>query len=472
MSAELGYKPNTFTVAPWQCLAIIFIEGFITIAAEILTIRQLIPVVGNSVVVTSLIIGIFLLFLAYGYKHGGFHQSQLQKILQRNFIIAALLFGIGLSYMFIFLFFKINATLNWHPLLFLTFYLLCITAPLVYFLGQTVPITMNLLKMRETVGELGGHVLHISTLGSFLGAVATSLLLMHFFGVALTVYINCLALMGLALLLAAGKNRIVLSVLFLLLGILFYHLNVNFERFNFVHTDQYANYAIHNPFFLEEHAMPGKLLDINLSASSFLTEDGHSFKYIEGIKKIISHDLQLKDAEILVLGAGGFTLSALDQNNIYTYVDIDPAISKVVEKHFLNKIRGAFIAEDARAYLLKNSKPYEAIVGDAYNSSLAIPSHLLTREYFALLNEHLTSNGTLILNIIAKPTMTDTYSKRIDATIRDVFPHCMSWPMQYHQDTANILYICPKQASAPEKMVYHDDKNPVTWDHFNSMTKR
>ena len=50
---------------------IIFIEGFVSVAVEILTIRQLIPFAGSNVVVTSLIIGIFLLFLSIGYWRGG-----------------------------------------------------------------------------------------------------------------------------------------------------------------------------------------------------------------------------------------------------------------------------------------------------------------------------------------------------------------------------------------------------------------
>ena len=37
---------------------IILIEGFISIGIEILTIRQLLPVAGSSVIVTSLVIGI------------------------------------------------------------------------------------------------------------------------------------------------------------------------------------------------------------------------------------------------------------------------------------------------------------------------------------------------------------------------------------------------------------------------------
>lgn len=50
---------------------ILILEGFVTISVEILTIRQLIPFYGNSVIITSIIIGIFLLFLAFGYWRGG-----------------------------------------------------------------------------------------------------------------------------------------------------------------------------------------------------------------------------------------------------------------------------------------------------------------------------------------------------------------------------------------------------------------
>src|SRR3990167_1675302 len=85
---------------------IIFLEGFISISVEILTIRQMVPVVGNSVIVTSLIIGIFLLFLAIGYYRGGFYRENYTKILQRNFLLSAVFLGLGLSYFFIRIFFN------------------------------------------------------------------------------------------------------------------------------------------------------------------------------------------------------------------------------------------------------------------------------------------------------------------------------------------------------------------------------
>ena len=134
---------------------------------EVLVIRQLIPFVGNSVIVTSLIIGIFLLFLAIGYWRGGQYRSDYRQILLTNFTKAAICLGLGLSYAFTHLFFQaMRIYVALPPLFDLSIYLLLIIAPLVYILGQTVPITTNLFK-GQTVGAISGKVLYLSTLGSF-----------------------------------------------------------------------------------------------------------------------------------------------------------------------------------------------------------------------------------------------------------------------------------------------------------------
>ena len=95
-----------FIKNPNIILIVIFLEGFVSISIEILTIRQVIPVAGTSIIVTSLIIGIFLLFLAIGYWRGGLYRDNFTSILRRNFIIAAGLMGIGISYPFIAYFFE------------------------------------------------------------------------------------------------------------------------------------------------------------------------------------------------------------------------------------------------------------------------------------------------------------------------------------------------------------------------------
>ena len=47
--------------------------------------------------------------------------------------------------------------------------------------------------------------------------------------------------------------------------------------------------------------------------------------------RILLEELRYRDRDILVLGAGGFTLSHNEPSNRYTYVDIDPAIREIAE---------------------------------------------------------------------------------------------------------------------------------------------
>gem|GEM_PF-2907512 len=49
---------------------IAFLEGFSTLAVEIVAMRIAIPVVGSSIVLTSVFLGVVLLALSAGYRSG------------------------------------------------------------------------------------------------------------------------------------------------------------------------------------------------------------------------------------------------------------------------------------------------------------------------------------------------------------------------------------------------------------------
>jgi spermidine synthase len=449
-----------------KVLSVIFIEGFVTIAVEMLTIRQLITVVGNSVIITSLIIGFFLLFLSFGYYRGGQYTSHYDRILKNNFFWAALLLGIGLSYTFIqILFWMFFQIMSVYALLALAIYLLIVTAPLVYFLGQTVPITTNLFR-HEHIGLISGKVLSISTLGSFLGSVLTTLVLMNYFGVAWTIFINFLLLSVLIFLLVDIRAEFIRILWLILAGIFIFLLNVQMENSMFVRTNNYGDYQIMHNVYYQQHI--GNLLLINNSASSFLTEDKKGFEYIQVIKKILFEDLHFTDKDILVLGAGGFTLSAESTfGNRFVYVDIDPSLPRTVLQGFTDKINGEFIADDARKFLMQTHKKYDAVVSDVYSSRYTIPFHLLTREYFLAVFRALRPDGIAIFNIIANPMLKNHYSRRVDNTIRSVFNNCMSIPLPYHDGPANIIYICTAN-SENDKTIYTDNKNASMVDIFNN----
>ena len=444
-------------------VAIILLEGFVTISVEILTIRQLIPFVGNNVVVTSLIIGVFLLFLALGYRKGGEYQTNFQDILARNFMWTAWLLGIGLSYFFIAVFF-IGAERVLPKLAVLTLYLCLVIAPIVYLLGQTVPIITNLFKSTQHIGAISGRVLFLSTLGSFAGAVLTSLLLFSLVGVAWTVVFNVAALCLLVLCLNSNHYTKVFVMLCCLAFV--YVLNIVVEKNVFVKTTHYANYHVQEDY-QERPCNPGKLLVINDSASSFINPQKQAAEYIELLKKILFAELKLQNKEILVLGAGGFTVSAQSTyNNHFTYFDIDKAIKDIVEEHFLKPINGDFVAEDARVFLTQHANQYDVIISDAYKGRFSVPAYLLTKEHMLNIRKALKADGIAAFNVIANPFLSNAYSKRVDNTIRSVFQNCMSMPLHYTNALTNIIYICKKQATETDAVVYLDNHNKATMDYF------
>lgn len=456
-------------LTPVITFMIILIEGFITIAVEMLTIRQLITVVGNSVIITSLIIGIFLLFLAVGYYKGGVYQDNYQHILKRNFTWAALLLGIGISYPFVQLFFYLLFVyLHVSGLVALMIYLLIITAPLVYLLGQTVPITTNLFRFERHVGSISGKVLALSTVGSFLGSVVSTLILMNFFGVAWTIYLNFILLLFLIALLAKYPDDIVLSILLLVAAVALFVLNITMENRLFVKTNNYGDYQITTNSYFAPTQSFGNLLSINNSASSFLTLDRKGFPYIEEIKQILFKDLQFRNKDILVLGAGGFSLSAESNfTNRILYVDIDGSLPEIAKNGFIDTINGKFIHDDARKFLMHTPQRFDAIISDVYSSRYTIPFHLLTREYFLSIRSALKENGIAFFNIIANPMLRDQYARRVDNTIRSVFNNCMTVPMPYRNAPANILYICPRE-NTYDKTLYTDNKNPSMIDIYQN----
>lgn len=455
-------EPST-KITSISLFLIILIEGFVSVACEILVIRQLLPQVGSSVIITSLIIGVFLLFLAVGYWRGGLYTENFYAILKRNFILGTLLLGIGLSYLFITFFFSLFTTIfGLKPIIILSLYLILIIAPLVYLFGQTIPITMNLVKEEVLVGAIGGKVLFLSTIGSFFGSILTTLLLMENLGVAWTVVINSLFLLYLCFLLPEKiKQKINTTLFSIIIVLLLYLVNIYFEKSYFLATTSYANYHLINNAKIENSS--GRILEINESPSSFLDSQNKGFGYIELIKKILFADLKLQNANILVLGAGGFTLSAAGTfNNNFTYVDIDPQIYNIVQRNFLSQINGYFINEDARVFVKNKRGNYDVIVSDAYSNIHTIPSNLLTIEYFSDIKNALKVNGIAIFNIIANPYMEDKYSKRINNTIMAVFGSCMVIPLEYSDRKTNIIYICRKAQNELDDTIYSDNKNPST----------
>ncbi|MCB1827766.1 MAG: fused MFS/spermidine synthase, partial [Coxiellaceae bacterium] len=317
------------------------------------------------------------------------------------------------------------------------------------------------------VGAISGKVLYLSTLGSFLGAVATAAVLMNFFGVAWTVVINFIAMLSLVVLLqSVTKEKWLATLVVAFCGGLIYWVNVGFEKSAFITTNQYNNYALIKDYIVDDMG-PGNILSVNNSASSYLNDKKQGFPYAEFIKNVLFKQLKLQNKEILVIGAGGFSLSAeSDFGNHFIYNDIDKQIKPAAKQGFIDRINGDFVAEDARSFLMNKVDQFDVIINDAFSNRYAIPFYLLTQEHIQNIRHALRDNGLAIFNIIANPFFQSRYSRRVDNTIRSVFPSCSATPLRFNTKVTSIIYICQKSSYDADNTIYTDNRNTTTLDFY------
>jgi spermidine synthase len=425
---------------------IILLEGFITIAIEILSIRQMVPFVGSNILNTSIILGIFLLSLSIGYYRGGLVNDGFQKVLLSNLTKTFFFVSFGLSYMFLYYLFGI-----FESLIGLIVFSLFIMAPTVFYLGQTIPILTNLVK-NERNGKISGQLLFASTFGSFVGSLVTSVVLLNYLGANAAIIVVILLLIALIILLA-WQEQVQFVRTMIAVAIMMPIVVVANTNYLFIKTNNYSNIRVAD-------VNDTKYLIINNSFSSgFNKKTGMSdFEYIKTIQAYIK-SLNAKDPKnILVLGAGGFTLSLNDNTNKYTYVDIDKDLKEVAEKAFLDKkINGKFVIDDGRHFLIKNREKFDIVVVDVYSNKNSIPSSFVTADFYNKVGGTLSKDGVLIVNTISSPLFRDPYSRKLNHSILESFDCHVSPTSNNLMEFQNIIYACSAKNNNDSEPVYTDN---------------
>ena len=434
---------------------IVFIEGFCSLGAEVIALRRLLPHVGSSIVVTAPTIGFFLLALAFGYASGARVAARYDTVVMRNFLIAAALAGLGLARMTLDLAFDL-----FRPALaaYLIFILL-VLCPIAWLLGQTVPILTNLMKHQRT-GEASGTALYWSTLGSFLGSVTLSLIVMQRLGVSAAVF-ACAAGLILGAVLLAGRSALPMLLATVLLAAV---AGLNFSAAPVIET-AYADYSV----VPGEQGAQGsrRIFMVNRQQASALDDSDppRHLDYVDHLRRVLLDELGFADRDILVLGAGGFSLSQREPLNRYTYVDIDPAILRIAETRFLRQpVHGRFIADDARPYLSATAQQYDAIIVDAYSSRTSIPGHLVTREFWLDVRRALRPQGVLLANLVLDGRLETPYARSMLATIESVYGRCAVEVLHKGRPSANVEVVCFASSQPGGATIYVDEKNPADID--------
>ena len=453
---------------------IIFLEGYIVLSAELLAIRQTLPFVGSGTDTVSIIIAAVLMPLAFGYYAGGQHRGRVRNKLVRNLLIAGAFLTVGLSYLVLTWFFAtLTEGLEWkNRLLLITFYALLFIITPVYLLGQTVPLVSNYFR-RAHLPHAAGKILFYSTIGSFLGAVFTTLVLMNTIGVAGTAAVTVAGIAVLIILLSKRRIcRSTMAAVFMFLLAAALNSPWALEAVGTISNNAY------NTAQLEADG-DTLYLRLNRSYASAIYPDNPEDPVFDYVRYIKNHYIRyFKHAnmkgKILVLGAGGFTIGLGDTWNDYVFIDIDSDLKELAEKRFLNRkldINKIFIAEPARGYLNQTKENFDLIIVDVFNGLNDAPEHLVTREFFMQVRNRLTPSGIVIVNHLGSPLSEDAYARGLDNTIRSVFPHANRFSLYDFNpwraapsDDKNVLYIARNFAPDRKENIYTDNLNRAAFD--------
>lgn len=406
-----------------------FIEGFCTLAVELLAIRILIPVVGSSVVLTGVVLSVILLALSLGYEYGGrlAQRKDLPRILIFNLSLSGTLYAWGL---FLLPRFGDEWVHRWGLSGGLLLSVLAALAIPVFLASCTLPMLVQMVSHQRPhqPGRATGRLLLLSTLGSVAGGLLPPLLLFGRVGVEWTAIAVVLLLWLGALAISSqqiqgGGRRVVYPWL---MG-----LGLPALLLPLIHSP--SLYRVDTAYQRLEVVQAGgeRRMYTNGQAASglFWPSRVPSFSYIREALRVLSHR-PLHNA--LFVGAAGMVLPEhlkRDRGIDTLSIDLDPAVYKAAEAMWGEALRGRFAVASARAFVRAcKPKQYDLVFLDTFSGN-APPPETLTLEY---LSQAQTCGRWVMANAIMDRDLQTNFSHSLLATAR------AAWGRVYYRQAPSM----------------------------------
>ncbi|MGV3773248.1 MAG: fused MFS/spermidine synthase [Verrucomicrobiales bacterium] len=383
--------------------------GAAILIVEILGAKMLSPFIGTSHFVWTAQITVTLLSLAIGYYFGGrlVDKSARLSRLYTCLLVAALYLALTIlvvdkvSYAFLKVNLALGALMASAALFFVPLTLLAATGPFL------IGVMASSLKI---LGTQVGRLSAISTIGSVLGTLLIGYVLIPYLPNSVTMFVTSAALALLAIIykLVWGKNErdgsrmVVLLVAVLLLGSLgmardlskessnvnrLYKGNSNFGSLEVIESRDGLK-----RFYLNDYLVQNTYSPVHKESMSLFTYMLHR------LAKAYHAEPKLEKVLCIGMGVGIVPMKFAAEGLNVEAVEINPMIIPVAEKYFdFDKTKVKVAVEDGRYYLNSQSNIYDAIILDAFLGDSS-PSHLMTREAFQTMKQHLTPKGVLVIN--------------------------------------------------------------------------
>jgi spermidine synthase len=372
------------------------------------------------------------------------------------------------------------------------FGVLVLVAVPVLMLGSVSPWAIRLkLHAVEDSGQLAGRMYAISTVGSLIGTFVAALLLIPLVGTQRTFLTFALITATVAALGLRPRWAIVPLAIAGLIAVPVGTVKASDEGRVIYEADTEYQYA--RVVELEDGT---RRLELNeglathslYKPDTVLTDNVWDGYLIEPFAV-----LDEPPGRIAILGNGaGTTARAYARyfpDTLIDGVEIDGELHEIGKKYFDLRERPelTLYTEDARPFLRRIDRRYDAIFVDAYRQPY-IPFYLTTTEFFEIAREKLNPGGVLVVNV-GHPEESTALEKVLAATIGEVFPYVARDPLE----DVNTLLVAARTEPTPDNLrraaetlpvdlrplaqataarlappleggeVYTDDRAPVEW---------
>jgi len=391
--------------------ATVFVSSALLLVLEIVAGRLIAPYVGVSLYTWTSIIGVILAGLSLGNWVGGVWADRGGNGRSVGLVLAASGIYCILSLAMLDLLGEAiqqrGTTLLTASFLFAAV-LFFVPAALI---GVVTPLLTTLaLRLDPRAGRVVGRMHALAAIGSIAGTFAAGYWLVQTLGTRSIVLITGLLLLALALpFLRRLKRAAQLGLLAAALGAgtlmgLRHGLSTSCDRESAYFCMRLVDQTALAPFgeargLVLDHLLHG----INhRDAPEMLIAP-----YVQGIDELAHAQFGAdydRGLRWFFAGGGAYSqpraLQTLSPASAITVAELDPAVTQIaIDKLYLDPQSMRILHQDARLALRAETKPFDVIVGDVFHD-VAIPFHLVTREFAALVRQRLTPNGLYLMNLV------------------------------------------------------------------------
>jgi spermidine synthase len=440
-----------------------FVTGAIVMSFEMLGSRYLNPYFGSGIYTWAALISTVLAALTAGYFLGGFIADRTVSASVLGAILsAASLYLLALPGFADVVLGIVSNTIDDVRLGSLCAALAIMVLP-VALIGVYSPFAIRLvLRTASHSGTISGAVYGISTAGSIVGTLGTTFFFIPMIGTrAITLLLGAAGLCCGLLLFALGrlhrpaKGAAIAIAAFAVLvlagdrarsdGLI----DENVLAQMLKHSDGRVAHleTEYNNLFIDKH---GSLLGLSSmytgrpnyieSIVDLKDPDAMPVPYNQTMTAALAYPKAPKRILMIGLGAGSIStyLGRAMPDAQIDVVELDPGVISAGKDYFglreTDKVR--LIAGDGRVYLNRHKDLYDLILLDAFRE-LGIPFHLLTREFYTLVKEHLAPGGAMASNVAAN---TKLYLSTL-VTLGAVFPTVDVYPDWLDRSEAQVIAV-------------------------------